>query len=194
MAHIYDLMAWLLLRGREPALRERMIDLARLRSGETVLDVGCGTGTLLIAAKQRVGIAGNVYGIDASQQMIGIAQSKARKIGADVTFQVGIVEALPFPDAHFDAVLSTLMIHHLPHEIRDSGVRQIARVLKPGGRVLAVDFVESGEHQHALLRHLHRRRQLKAGELEAMFGRAGFNTIDAGAIGMANLHYVLAVK
>ena len=72
MAHIYDLMAWVLLRGRERALRERMIDLAGLKSGETVLDVGCGTGTLLIATKRRVGIAGRAYGIDPSRQMIAI--------------------------------------------------------------------------------------------------------------------------
>lgn len=194
MAHIYDLMAWIFLRGREPALRERMIDLAGLKSGETVLDVGCGTGTLLIAAKRRVGIAGRVYGIDPSPQMIAMAQGKARKSGADVTFQVGIVEALPFPDAHFDAVFSTLMIHHLPPQIRESGARQIARVLKPGGRVLAVDFVRGGDRKPGLLTRLHHHRHLHSGEMEAMFSRSGFNAVDGGAIGMANLHYVLAVK
>src|SRR4030095_16544466 len=113
-ARYYDLLAWLLMRGKEGALRERVVDLARLQSGESILDVGCGTGTLAITAKQRVGPTGAVYGIDASPEMIARARKKAKKASADVVFNYGVAEALPFPDSHFDAVLATLMLHHLP--------------------------------------------------------------------------------
>src|SRR5215212_8364213 len=111
-APYYDLLAWLLALGRERALRERLVDLAGIAPGDTVLDVGCGTGTLAIAAKRRVGTTGTVRGIDASPEMIELARRKAAKAGADITFQAAVVEALPFPDGHFDAVLSTLMLHH----------------------------------------------------------------------------------
>ena len=78
-ARYYDLLVWLLTLGRERAFRERLIELARLRPGEWVLDVGCGTGTLAIAAKRRVGPAGNVHGIDASPEMIAAQVARRRK-------------------------------------------------------------------------------------------------------------------
>src|SRR3712207_4299905 len=76
-ARYYDVMAWLMTLGRERKFREKLVDLARLRPGESVLDVGCGTGTLAIAAKRRVGPTGEVYGIDASPEMIVRASKKA---------------------------------------------------------------------------------------------------------------------
>src|SRR5262249_28078236 len=101
-ARFYDLMAWVVMHGRERFFREKVLDLARLKPGESVLDVGCGTGTLAIAAKQRIGPTGMVYGIDASPEMIARADRKARKAKVEVVFKNGVVEALPFPDAHFD--------------------------------------------------------------------------------------------
>src|SRR6266567_4998676 len=65
-ALLYDLFVWLVSLGRERAYREKALDLARLKPGEAVLDIGCGTGTLAVAAKRRVGPAGRVYGVDAS--------------------------------------------------------------------------------------------------------------------------------
>src|SRR5215216_4246893 len=144
-ARFYDLLAWLMTRGREGVFREKVVDLARLQSGESVLDVGCGTGTLAVAAKRRVGPAGAVYGVDASPEMIARASKKARKAGLEVVFRNALVQALPFPDDSFDAVLSTLMLHHLPPSAREQCAREVRRVLKPGGRVLAVDFATSGK-------------------------------------------------
>jgi ubiquinone/menaquinone biosynthesis C-methylase UbiE len=108
-----------------PAYRDPR-DLAGLKSGDSVLDVGCGTGALAMAAKQRVGASGKVHGIDASPEMIARARKKANKRGSDVGFRTAVVEELPFPDETFDAVLSTLMLHHLPgarRHVRIWGVR-----------------------------------------------------------------------
>src|SRR5918995_6027091 len=114
----YDLLVWLLTHGRSRAFRESLVSLAHLAAGESVLDVGCGTGSLAIAAKRRVGAGSAVCGIDPSPAMIARATSKAAKAGIDVCFKNGVAEALPFPDAQFDVVLSTLMLHHLPHKLR----------------------------------------------------------------------------
>src|SRR5262245_29106284 len=95
-AAAYDLMAWLFTRGRERAFRENVVRLARLDGGERVLDVGCGTGTLAIAAKRRVGPTGTAHGVDASPEMIARASRKARKAGVEVGFEHALAQALPF--------------------------------------------------------------------------------------------------
>lgn len=136
----YDVRLWLMARGRESRLREEMVDRARLAPGEAVLDVGCGTGTLAIAAARKVGPSGEVHGIDPSPEMVGRARRKARRAGAAITFEVGVAQALPYPDARFDAVLSTFVLHQLPHEALRDAIREVRRVLRPGGRVLLVDI------------------------------------------------------
>src|SRR5215471_21466172 len=78
----YDLLAWLLTRGRERELREAIVRLGGLETGNEVLDIGCGTGTLAIAATRHVGTTGAVTGVDASPPMIARASRKAKKAGA----------------------------------------------------------------------------------------------------------------
>jgi len=80
-ARLYDALVWFALRGRERQLRQRLLDLSGVRSGESVLDVGCGTGTLAILAKQIVGPSGTVCGVDASAEMLARARSKAVRAG-----------------------------------------------------------------------------------------------------------------
>src|SRR5690349_21042382 len=94
-ARWYDVLVWVLTLGRERALRERILALARLQIGDSILDVGCGTGTLAIAARRHVGDAGEVFGVDASPEMIARAVAKASRRRAAVDFRVGVVEALP---------------------------------------------------------------------------------------------------
>ena len=188
----YDLLIWLLTLGRERRFRERLLDPARLRPGESVLDVGCGTGTLAIAAKHRVGAAGSVYGIDASPAMIARASNKAKKAGAEIAFETGLAESLPLPDARFDVVLSTVMLHHLPGKARQQGVREMRRVLKPGGRLLAVDFAGGSGHGRGPLAHFHRHGHVKPRELDDLVSAAGLHVVESGALGIWNLRFVLA--
>ncbi len=86
--------------------------LANLKPGESVLDVACGTGTLTTAAKRHVGREGNVYGIEASPAMIARARKKASRANLEITFDTAAIEAMPFPDAIFDVVVSSAMPHH----------------------------------------------------------------------------------
>ena len=186
----YDLLVRLFFLGRERSFRDRLVRLARLEPGESVLDIGCGTGSLAIAAKHRVGPAGTVCGIDASPEMIGRARRKARKAQVDICFADAVAERMPFPDGHFDVVLSTMMLHHLPGAARKQCLRDTARVLKPGGRVLIVDF--GGKPKVGLLKHFHRHGRVALPEIVALLREAGLQIEESGALDKRGLNFVLA--
>jgi len=145
----YDLHEWLtdifVFRGKVRELRQKTANLAQLQPGEMVLDVGCGTGTLVMEVARRVGRAGRVAGIDPGSQQIARARAKAARRNAPIEFQIGVIEQLAFPDQTFDVVLSTLMMHHLPAPLKRQGLAEIARVLKPGGRLVIADFTHKKE-------------------------------------------------
>jgi ubiquinone/menaquinone biosynthesis C-methylase UbiE len=88
---------------------------------------------------KAVGVEGSVVGIDAAPEMIQYASRKARRL-ANCTFQPGAAEALAFPDSSFDVVASSLMMHHVPAELRLQAVCEMRRVLRPGGTLLLSDF------------------------------------------------------
>ena len=192
-ARRYDLLIWLLTLGRERRFRERLLHLARLQRGESVLDVGCGTGTLATAAKRVVGPEGEVHGVDASPEMIARARKKATKAKAAITFETAFAQSLPYPDARFDVVLSTVMLHHLPGKSRLEGVREMRRVLEPGGRLLAVDLVRSSVKRRGLVAHLHRHGRVEPRALIELVSGAGLSIVDSGAVGTWDLQFVLAV-
>ncbi len=117
--------------------------LASLQPGETVLDLGSGAGFDAFIAAARVGASGHVHGVDMTREMVGRARQNAaafqRRTGLDnVTFHLGHIEALPLPDASVDAVLSNCVVNLSPDQPRVW--EEIARVLKPGGRVSISDL------------------------------------------------------
>lgn len=83
--------------------------------------------------------------------MIELARRKAAKAGSNVDFQVGLIEDIPFPDETFDLVTSSLVLHHLPADLKRVGIAEVRRVLKPGGRFLVMDFARES---HSPLGHL----------------------------------------
>jgi ubiquinone/menaquinone biosynthesis C-methylase UbiE len=188
----YDLLAAALTLGRERAVRERLADLAQLVPGEIVLDVGCGTGSLALVAKRRVGDTGEVHGIDAAPEMIAQATRKAAKAGLRVAFQAGRAEALPFPDAHFDVVFSTLMLHHLPASVRQSLAEEIQRVLKPGGRVIAVDFEPPKDKKGGLISRFHRHGHVPLAAIIELLERSGLWVAESGSVGVSDLQFAVA--
>ena len=200
-ARAYDALAWVISLGREKRFRTHLIGLARLATGESVLDVGCGTGTLAIEAKRRVGAGGEVAGVDPSPEMTARARRKAAKAGIDVDFQTAAVETLPFADARFEVVLGTLMLHHLTEDGRRSGVAEISRVLRPGGRFLAVDLGGDGSHsRHGLINRFPEHASFDLESQVPLLESAGLEIVDRGPVGgprllgLSGLRYLYAVR
>lgn len=196
-AHSYDSHMTFLTLGRGRAWRETTIALARIEPGDAVLDVGCGTGELTLAASARTGPGGQTSGIDASPEMIAEAQRNAVRASASIDYQVAAVEHLPFPDATFNVILSSLMMHHLPDDLKDRALSEIRRALKPGGYLLVVDFrrLITLRDRLRLPFLLHPQwRNLPSGvqDLPARMRAAGFVAVEAGETDYGPVEYVRA--
>ena len=123
---------------RERTFKERLLDRARLSTGEDVLDLACGTGTLAIAAA-RATPGARVVGVDADPVVLTKARAKARRAGVDLAFDQALSTALPYENGSFDVVLSSLFFHHLDDEAKAASGAEILRILRPGGRLVVGD-------------------------------------------------------
>lgn len=136
-----------------------------------ILDVGCGTGKLLRSAETKFPGA-KLVGVDAAIEMVKHAQS-SNPTGT-IQFQQATAEELPFPDASFDLVFSTMTFHHWQNQGR--GVAEVARVMTPGGRWLLADFIASGFMKN--VRNLLRLHQFpNLADLQSMLMDVGLKTV-----------------
>jgi ubiquinone/menaquinone biosynthesis C-methylase UbiE len=127
------------LTARESKVKDRVLDLAAPSDGDAVLDIGCGTGTLAIAARSRVPGC-EVTGLDADPKILHRARRKAQRAGVDVEFDQGFSTELPYPADRFDVVMSTLFFHHLRDADKEATIAEALRVLRPGGRLVVADM------------------------------------------------------
>ena len=141
--------------------RRALVEQSALRAYFRVLDIGCGTGSLAVLVKTLYP-AVQVVGVDPDPRGLEIARRKAEAVGLSIKFDRGFGDALGYPDASFDRVLSSLMFHHVPDEEKSRMLREIRRVLKPGGRLELLDFdgPDGGLHG-ALGRLLHSHARLR---------------------------------
>ena len=136
------------LTSRERGFKRRLLEHARIKDGEAVLDLACGTGTLAIEVKKDRPKA-KVSALDGDRAILTRARAKAKDAGVKVEFQQGLSNELPYDARSFDVVVSTLFFHHLTDEAKADTAEEIRRVLRLGGRVLIADW---GRPQDPLMR------------------------------------------
>ncbi len=137
VAPVYDRLNTLMTLGIDARWRKRAVAETRLRAGDSAIDVCCGTGKLAALIAERVGPFGRVEGIDVSPQMIGQASRNLYAL-VQAHFAVGSALALPFEDATFDAATIGFGLRNLPDF--EAGFREIARVVRPAGRVVCLEL------------------------------------------------------
>jgi ubiquinone/menaquinone biosynthesis C-methylase UbiE len=159
------------------AVHRRLLDQAGLRPGQRVLEIGCGTGTLLLAAK-RAQPEAVVVGLDPDLAALARADRKARRRGLTVQLDRGHADELPYADGSVDVVLSAFMLHHVPAGERDAALGEVRRVLRPGGALHLVDV--GGDHgTDDGRRHRHRLAHEHAvDDVPDLLRRAGFAAVE----------------
>ena len=190
----YELTAELMFFGRRRAAFDQLVRASGVQPGARALDVACGTGYLARLMAQAVGPAGLTVGIDASTEMIEYAERKSAPLG-NCRFHVGTAESLAFPADHFDVVTCSLAMHHLPDDVQPVALREMLRVLRPGGSLLVADAkVPAHGLAHVVSMvtgHSHMARVTP--NLANLIAHAGFADISTGEV-PPWLGFVRAVK
>lgn len=134
----YDFFTKLMSYGMDQGWKRELVEMANLAGNETALDLACGTGDITLAVAGRLS-GGRVAGLDITQRMLDIAEAKRRRAGvANAIFHRGDIMNVPFADATFDVVTGGYALRNVPDIA--GALAEILRVLKPGGRLLSLDF------------------------------------------------------
>ncbi len=132
---------------REKTFKTALVKQARLEKGHRALDIGCGTATLTILIKRACPDC-EVLGLDGDPAILEVARRKIARAGLNITLIHGTAAVLPFPDSAFDRVFTSLILHHLTSDDRTHALKEILRVLKPGGEL---HIAELGKPHNALM-------------------------------------------
>jgi SAM-dependent methyltransferase len=179
---LYDpLMKWVM---QEERFKRALVEQMAVADHQSVLDLGCGTGTLTQMLKQRYPSA-NLIGLDGDASILEIARAKAQRARAAIEFAQGMAYALPFADASLDRVVSSLMFHHLTLEDKERTAREMRRVLKPNGAVYIADLGKPDNWLVAIpglvIGRLEHAVENLQGRLPQIFGQAGFGSVSETA-------------
>lgn len=156
-----------------------VLEAADLRRGLRALDIGCGTGTLAVAAARRnPGV--EIVGLDPDDRVLDRARRKAARAGVAVRFDRGYAQELPYPDGSFDRVLSSLMFHHLGRGAKVGMLAEVRRVLAPGGRLVLAD-VDGPVGVHGLLARGRNRTRRTHDDADAVAGFLAASELSAAA-------------
>jgi ubiquinone/menaquinone biosynthesis C-methylase UbiE len=143
------------------AARTMLLDQAEIQPGHRVLDIGCGTGTLLVLLKRQYPTV-DAVGLDPDPKALARAKRKGERASVSMQLEQGFSDELPFPNKSFDRVFSSFMLHHLEHSEKEATLRDVRRVLKPGGTFHLLDFLAADANSASWLsRRLHSGHQLK---------------------------------
>ncbi len=185
---LYDPLGKLALRNEQT--RGELVRRAALTAGDRVLDLGCGTGSLSVMI-QRKHPAVQLSALDPDEKALARARRKAEQAGFAIRFEQGFGDALPFADGAFDRVLSSLVLHHLTSAEKLATLRDVHRVLRPGGSLHVLDFGPPRGRLDRWLTHLihhgHRMDDNLAGQIPELMREAGFE----GALESASVRTAL---
>ena len=159
------------------AAHRKLAEQAGLGSARRVLEIGCGTGNLVLLVKRRDPQL-EVTGLDPDPKALARAGRKARQAGLALQLDRGFADRLPYPDDRFDRVLSSLMFHHLDADLRVASLREVRRVLRPGGSLHLMDFGGESHHLHGLTRFARRSHTLQDNwdnRIPVLLREAGFS-------------------
>ena len=174
---LYDpLVGWL---GFDRA-RQDLISQANIKPDQHILDVGCGTGTFVLLLKRQYASL-QVTGLDPDPKALHRAKTKVTRAGVSVQLDLGYADELPYKEQSFDRVLSSFMFHHLEGEDREKSLKEVLRVLKPGGSFHLLDFVASHASHGFFHRLIHSHAQLKDNTHERLLqlmSRAGLTNAE----------------
>ena len=179
---LYDpLLRWGM---REDIFKRQLIKQADIQPGYRVLDLGCGTGTLTVLIKQYHPNA-DVVGLDGDPEVLEIARTKAAKAGVEITLDHGMAFQLSYSDGAYDRVLTSLVMHHLTRDEKQSTFGEVHRVLRPGGELHILDFGKPrgiyGNLVSLLIKRMEQAGDNVNGLLPIMMRRAGFEHVEEPA-------------
>ncbi|MBY0275826.1 class I SAM-dependent methyltransferase [Candidatus Binatia bacterium] len=134
---LYDTLVAVTLNER--AVKQQLVAQARIAPGMTVVDLGCGTGTLVLMIK-RAQPAAHVIGVDVDAKILGIARAKLDAAGVDVELREGLVQEVGLAPGSIDRVLTSLVLHHLTSDEKVAALHTLHTALRPGGELHVLDF------------------------------------------------------
>ncbi len=194
LTRVYDLALILVGFGRK--FREKIVNAAEIKDNYCILDIGCGTGVFLELLKEKHPKV-SVIGIDPDQQALSIAAKRLSK-WQNAKLVNGFAEALSMGDQSADLVFSTLAFHHMPNDIKQKAISEIYRVLKPGGKLVIVDFGSTKyPNLYRFITFWEPFEYMKGnlnGLIPKFMQQAGFKNIKEDAVRFPIIHFVAGEK
>ena len=164
----------------EDRIKGKLVREAHIENDQHVLDIGCGTGTLLLLIKESYPEV-TLTGLDGDAEVLAIAHRKLDKAGIDAQLDHTVADAMPYPDGSLDRVVSSLVFHHLESEVKRGALAEAFRVLRPGGRIAILDIGTPHSFFTRLIAPIMRRLERAAdnidGRIPEFMREAGFSNV-----------------